>query len=280
MISKTELELLVKIKDGTKLIDLVQDFNNKSLSQTYNLIKKLESKGFVYRKKQNIFICKSIYLNKLIVFLEKNDALIELFSKNNWKIFYSLLNSKSISDIKIKKKSSVYRILMIAKRFNIVKKVNGSYEINDKIWPEFKKIVLLLNEAEETLDNRVPVNCDILIKENKKVIFSSKKNLDYFKCGFSLYDNINIKIYSKTIYYCTIKRNTKRQIVEDSLDIANKTKSIQDMILSFVAYKKTNQKFQNNLVNKMNKVLQGDEIKDFPTKSEILEKLKLYEEIL
>jgi predicted transcriptional regulator len=277
MLSKTELKLLVRIKDEEKLVDLVESFHDKSSSQIYSIIRKLESKGIIFRKQQNIFISKAVYLNKLIVFLEKNNALIELFSKNNWKIFYSLLDSNEISKIYFKKKSSIYNIIRIAKKFNVVKKINGLYEVNDKIWPDFKEIILLLNEADKALDSNVPVNCEILIKQSNKVIFLSKRELNYFRCGFSLYDKINIKIYLRTIYYCTAKRNTIKQIVEDSLDIADKTKAIQDMILAFVAYKKTGQKFQNNLVDILNKILSGVKIDNFPTRSELLEKLELYE---
>ncbi|MCK5107849.1 MAG: hypothetical protein KAQ83_03920, partial [Nanoarchaeota archaeon] len=114
-------------------------------------------------------------------------------------------------------------------------------------------------------------------------IFSCKQELkltnELKKTAFSIYEKYDIKILSVTNYYCLSKDQLiKKDILRHSLYIVEKEQAIRNLIFLALFYFKYQKEFntQHLILDNLKLVLNGKNIKGYPSYNEIKERAEVY----
>jgi len=280
-LSSTELKVIEQIAKNNKSINLIAKFIKKSNKQVYRAVKKLKEIGFIDNSLEPI---KSVHNNLLQQLILEYPSLISPLSNSGINIFASILEPKTIKEIIQKtglKKGIIYKKFRIVKNISLVTKKNNKYALNEKIWPKLKDFFLELNKYEEIIDKRIPASSIIYFKNEKEIIFSNKEELNAALTAFSKYNQYNLKLLLPVYYYyLPNKELTKKEIFQHSLYIAEKEKSIRNLIyiaLFYIKFKKELSKIKHEIINNINIILKGKSLLNYPTLKEIKEKAQIYD---
>lgn len=280
-LSSTELKVIEQIAKNNKSINLIAKSIKKSNKQVYRAVKKLKEIGFIDNSLEPI---KSVHNNLLQQLILEYPSLISPLSNSGINIFASILEPKTIKEIIQKtglKKGIIYKKFRIVKNISLVTKKNNKYALNEKIWPKLKDFFLELNKYEEIIDKRIPASSIIYFKNEKEIIFSNKEELNAALTAFSKYNQYNLKLLLPVYYYyLPNKELTKKEIFQHSLYIAEKEKSIRNLIyvaLFYIKFKKELSKIKHEIINNINIILKGKSLLNYPTLKEIKEKAQIYD---
>ena len=280
-LSSTELKVIEQIAKNNKSINLIAKSIKKSNKQVYRAVKKLKEIGFIDNSLEPI---KSVHNNLLQQLILEYPSLISPLSNSGINIFASILEPKTIKEIIQKtglKKGIIYKKFRIVKNISLVTKKNNKYALNEKIWPKLKDFFLELNKYEEIIDKRIPASSIIYFKNEKEIIFSNKEELNAALTAFSKYNQYNLKLLLPVYYYyLPNKELTKKEIFQHSLYIAEKEKSIRNLIyvaLFYIKFKKELSKIKHEIVTNINIILKGKNISNYPSLKEIKEKAEIYD---
>ena len=280
-LSSTELKVIEQIAKNNKSINLIAKSIKKSNKQVYRAVKKLKEIGFIDNSLEPI---KSVHNNLLQQLILEYPSLISPLSNSGITIFTSIIEPKTIKEIIQKtglKKGIIYKKFRIVKNISLVTKKNNKYALNEKIWPKLKDFFLELNKYEEIIDKRIPASSIIYFKNEKEIIFSNKEELNAALTAFSKYNQYNLKLLLPVYYYyLPNKELTKKEIFQHSLYIAEKEKSIRNLIyiaLFYIKFKKELSKIKHEIINNINIILKGKSLLNYPTLKEIKEKAQIYD---
>ena len=280
-LSSTELKVIEQIAKNNKSINLIAKSIKKSNKQVYRAVKKLKEIGFIDNSLEPI---KSVHNNLLQQLILEYPSLISPLSNSGITIFTSIIEPKTIKEIIQKtglKKGIIYKKFRIVKNISLVTKKNNKYALNEKIWPKLKDFFLELNKYEEIIDKRIPASSIIYFKNEKEIIFSNKEELNAALTAFSKYKQYNLKLLLPVYYYyLPNKELTKKEIFQHSLYIAEKEKSIRNLIyiaLFYIKFKKELSKIKHEIINNINIILKGKSLLNYPTLKEIKEKAQIYD---
>ena len=280
-LSSTELKVIEQIAKNNKSINLIAKSIKKSNKQVYRAVKKLKEIGFIDNSLEPI---KSVHNNLLQQLILEYPSLISPLSNSGINIFASILEPKTIKEIIQKtglKKGIIYKKFRIVKNISLVTKKNNKYALNEKIWSKLKDFFLELNKYEEIIDKRIPASSIIYFKNEKEIIFSNKEELNAALTAFSKYNQYNLKLLLPVYYYyLPNKELTKKEIFQHSLYIAEKEKSIRNLIyiaLFYIKFKKELSKIKHEIINNINIILKGKSLLNYPTLKEIKEKAQIYD---
>lgn len=272
-LTKNELKVIELIPKKTLILAKAI---KKSKSQTYLLLRNLKKKKILDSKNKILEKTHIILLKQL---LSNNSHLIKELSNSGIEILQTLpANIKEIEYTTKLKKSQIYNKLKDFKNKSIIKKEINKFKINEKIWPELKKLIHEINEFENNFDPQIPTDSIIYYKNKEKIIFSNKNELEFEKTAFSSLNKLKIKIYPKTNYYTTSKNKSKKNILEDCLKITKKDFKIQNLIIISIIILKHPEISQINdeIIYNLKEVLKDKVIKNYPTLDEIKDRMENY----
>lgn len=275
--SKTELKVLEQISLGKKQVLEIATSLNKDRSQIYRIIKTLEQKEFLSLKNKEIISSKATHVQLLLQQLSRQSSFIDDLSGCGLKFYLFILeepkNIEEITNATGIKPSTIFYKIKIARRKSFVKTTDGKYKFNSKFWKGLNEFFVELKKYEETYDKRIPPGSIIYHKTKENIVFSTKAEYDATLTGFSAYKDYSIKIYTIDNHYYLPKRKlSKKEVFIHSLYSCEKDKNIQNLIiltLFYVKYKKELSKIHHEILNNINKVLQGNKIESYPTLAEI-----------
>ncbi|MBI3036533.1 hypothetical protein HYY73_02140 [Candidatus Woesearchaeota archaeon] len=282
--SKTELKVLWQIAMGNRQVSEIALALNKDKSRIYRILKSLEKKGFAALKNGVITPSGNTGLNILLQELSRQPNIIESLSGCGIKLFTAIIEPKPIPKI-IKetgiKRSTAFHKLKEASRNNFVNMSEGNYFFNGKIWPKVKEFLVELKKHEETVDKRVPPGSVIYYKNEKEIVFSTKIECDAMFTGFSAYEKFGIKLLPiDHTYYLPKKALAKQEVFLHSLYRAEKEGDARDFIfiaLFYLKHKSELKGIKHEIICNINKILQGEKVKYYPTLDEIKERAGVYD---
>lgn len=283
--SKTELKLLEQIAKGKKQVLDIAKTLKKDKSQIYRNIKKLEEKRFINLENKEINPIQTIHVQILFQELARQSSFIENISGCGLALYTTIINEPKSVDKIIKetgiKRSTIFYKIKKSYRNNLIKKIEDKYQFNKELWTKLAEFIIELEKYEKTTDKRIPIGSVIYHKTDKEIVFSTKTQFDATITGFSVYEKYGIKIYSiDNNYYLPKKILTKKEVFMHSLYRTENDKNIQNLILITLFYIKNKDalsEIQHKILNNINKVLNGEKIKDYPTLFEIKERAKVYD---
>jgi predicted transcriptional regulator len=282
--SKTELKVLLQISLGKRQVSEVAEALDKDPSQIYRIIKNLEKKGYAELNKGIILPSENTHVNLLLQEISRRPNIINNLSGSGMKLFTTLLEPKSVSEI-IKetgiKRSTIFYKLKEATKNSFINTVEEKYFFNEKIWPKVREFLVELKKHEETTDKRIPGGAVIYFKNKDEIIFSTKIECDAALTGFSAYENFGIKLLTVDYtYYLPKKTLTKNEVFLHSLYRAEKERDTRDFILIALFYLKHKNELadiKHEIIYNINKVLQGEKIKYYPSIAEIKDRADVYD---
>jgi len=283
-LTKTELKVLSQLAKGIENIKEIAVALSKSKSQIYRTIETLESKGFIEKRRSKIFPKREVHVSLLLKNLKLSSSLADMLSYSGLRILETLKEAKDISQISLETKltnAPIYRKLNRAISISLIRKVNGKFEINTAVWPEFKDFILSLLKYEQTIDKRVPAEATIYARDDKEVIYSTENEQDAAKTAFSAFEKYKLKILTPENFYYLPNRNLSiKEIFRHSLVIAEKRNEYRYFLYTALFYVKFRKKLGNiksPVLNNIKIILKGKRIEGYPPLSEIKEKAEQYD---
>ena len=283
-LSKTELLILEHIAKGNKDIPQIAKNLKKSKAQIYRSGQKLIKESFIVRSVGYYEPTKTTHVNLFLQILEAYPSTIEPLSDSGIKILTALLEPKSIREIIQEteiKRTQVFKKIKQARAISMVKIKNNKYFLNEKLWNNVIVLLKELKKYEETIDQRIPADANIYFKNEKEIVFSSKKELDASITGFSAYGQYGLKLLMNTHYYCLPKKKlTKKDIFRHSLYITEKSLEFRQIIilaLFYAKYKKYLSGINHKILKNIDNIFEGQHIPGYPTLEEIKERADVYD---
>ncbi len=284
-LSKNELEALREIGSGNISPKKLAVALEKSRAQIYRIAKKLNEKGFIKKEKRKLILQKHSFIPLILEILNKNPKIIPLLADSGITILKETLEASLVKEIESRtglKKAIIYRKLMQAKKFSIIKKENKKYTLNSKVWPDLKEFLEDYKRYLLRIDYKI--NADILIrgKYGEAIIAESGKEIENSSLtAFSVYPKYGIKIIMPSNYYHIPKEKLDiNQVFNDSLIILKDDKDYRKILYAILFYIKNKRKLKrvkHELVYKFQLILKGGKIEGFPSLEEIKEKAKQYD---
>ena len=285
MVSETELKVLEQIAQGNAEILTIAQELQRDISRIYRTKKTLTDKGFIEFTEGMLMPKKTTHVTILLQLLTKYPNIVPLLHSSGIILLTALLTPKTVDELEKEtnlKKSIIYKKIKQAAEISaVIKKEHTRYVINEKIWNDLKRFLEEYKKFEETTDQRIPANSIIYYKNNKELLFSNKETLDATLTGFSAYDHYGIKLLLPTTYYYLPKKNiSKKDVFIHSLYITEKetdTRHLTYISLFFKKYKDDLDDISHPILSNIKHILQGDNIKGYPSLEEIKEKADVYD---
>ena len=179
------------------------------------------------------------------------------------------------------KRSTIFYKLKEATKNSFINTTEEKYFFNEKIWPKVREFLIELKKHEETTDKRIPAGAVIYFKNKDEIVFSTKIECDAALTGFSAYENFGIKLLTVDYtYYLPKKTLTKKEVFLHSLYRAEKEGDARDYTLTALFYLKHKNdliEIKHEIIDNINKVLQGEKIKYYPSLAEIKDRADVYD---
>jgi len=284
-LSKNELEALREINLGATSLKNLAEALRKSRAQIYRISKKLNEKGFIKKEKRRLILQKHSFIPLILEILNKNPKIIPLLADSGITILKETLEASIIKEIESRtdlKKAIIYRKLMQARKFSIIKKENKKYVLNSRIWPDLKEFLESYGRYIARIDPKL--SADMLIRGRYKdalIVESNKEINDASLTAFSVYPKYGINIIMPSNYYHIPEEKLDiKQIFNDSLIILKDDKDYRKILYAILFYIKNKIKLKrvkHELVYKFQLILKGEKIEGFPSLEEIKEKAKQYD---
>ncbi|MFH1916205.1 MAG: hypothetical protein ABIJ21_02990 [Nanoarchaeota archaeon] len=281
-LAKGEIALLGQIAQGNTSIKAIAAVLNKSEPQIYIYAKYLTEKGLAELTDGNIEPKRLPHISLLLQLLSKIPNLAPIVSGPGIPIFTAMLKPTTIEEIAAEtgyKKTAIYKRLEEARKRSLVRKKEGTFEINDRMWKGLKEFLEEARKYESWTDPRIPASAIVYYKNREELVFSSKEELDATKTAFSVYKDYGISLLTITHFYCLPKKRlTKEDVLRHSLCVAEKDRDTRYLIyiaLFFAKYKKEF-KIKHQILRNISKVLAGGEIAGYPKYQEIKDRAEVY----
>ena len=257
-LSKNELKALKEIGIGNISLKNLAKALEKSRAQTYRIYSRLFKKGFIKNEKRKLILQKHSFIPLLLEILNKNQKIIPILADSGITILKETLEPSAIEEIESKtglKRAIIYRKLMQARKFNIIKKENKKYLLNDRVWPYLKEFL----EDYKRYLFRIDFNlsAEVLIRgkyDNVIIAESSKEIEDSSLTAFSVYPKYGINIIMPSNYYHIPKEKLNiKHIFYDSLVILEDDKDYRKILYAILFYIKNKiklKRIKHELINK------------------------------
>ena len=280
--TKGELLVLEQVAKGNKSLKEIALALKRSEPQIYVYVKKLTDKSLIKLINRNIEPERMLHTSLLLQLLSKIPNLTPVLEGPGIPIFTAMLKPSTIEEITKEtgyKKTAIYKRLQEARKRSLVRKKITTFEINDKMWIGLKETLEEIKKSELKTDKRIPASAIIYYKKNNEIIFSSKEELDAVRTAFSAYQEYGIGLLTIThFYYLPKKVITKENILTHSLYIMEKDMDIRYLIYIALFYVKYKKKFKihHPILENINIILKGGEVKGYPKYQEIKDRAKVY----
>ena len=279
--TKLELDVFELLANNAKTKLALATNLNKSLSRISIAIKNLLKKELITK---DYALRNNLVTQLLAQNILKNPDLKKPLTGIRLSILINLLEKKSVQELKTNLKvsqSSLYSHLSYLIRRSLTIRSADLFTFNKSMWPNLLELLDEINKQELNLDTRVPIGAKIFGKTNDSILFESNNLVsNAAPSGFSVYADYNLDIQTPFYFQRLPKRRQNlTQVFADSLIIAKELQDIRynTLLLLFCLKNKSNLLRNIDLDIKLNRILQGEIIPNFPSKQELDSKAQMYD---
>jgi predicted transcriptional regulator len=282
-LSRTELQILGQLGRGlSKPMELAKAIE-KSPQQAYVSLAVLENKGFVTRGRRLVQLSPKTHVSMLAKLLIAYPNLEDVLSDSGITILAALikpLSVKELANATALKKSVIYKKVKQGINLSILRKENGEYHFNERIWDELKEMLIELSNYEKTIDKRVPPDAVIYHKTGSEIIFSTVREQDASTTAFSAYKDCGLSVFFPVnYYYLPAKSLSLRDIFIHSLYVAEKDMDYRELVyvaLFYLKHQKPLKGIRHAVLENIKRLLSGKKVASYPALEDIREKAAQY----
>ena len=282
--TKTQLRVFYEIisdNNNQSAISITLDKNKTYISK---ILGSLIKEKLIQKNKRLFEVSDYPFAIKLHSLLLTNKILINILCDSGISLLIILLTKSTIKEISTRsglKEITIKKFISKARNMSIISYEKHNYFLNEDVWGSLKDFLLDYKSFQESYDDRVPVGSTIYFKTKNKIIFSYNKELDYASpTAFTIFKKYDILIFSNVGYYYLPKKLlTKKDILEHTIKVVEKTKDFRDRLylsLFYIKYKSEFKECHNVILDNLDRILSGEKIIGYPPLKEIKEKLILY----
>ena len=283
-LTKTQLKVFYEVINGNNRLSAISRVLKKNNTHTSEILSLLVKQKLIIKEKRAFNISNLPFALKLREMLLVNKNLIDILCDSGINILIVLLNKSTLKEISTKsglKEITIKKFIQKARNMSIISKDKNYFVLNEDVWGNLKFFLIDYKSFEESYDYRVPIGSLIYFKNKKEILFSYNQNLDFATpTAFTVFNKYHLLIQSNVgYYYLPNKELTKRDVLEHTLKVVEKTKDFRDILylsLFYIKYKSEFNSVEHEILENINKILSGKEIKGYPPLKEIKEKAKLY----
>lgn len=253
------------------------------------IITRLEKKGLVERSDNGVILTNTLQAEcfKKLYYKHRTSPFEKILSDQRMN-FLSQIDSKPKSVEDITKEISIsnrtiYNYLKNFLGLGIVKKTKigkkSKYSFNYILWNDLKKLVDMFTQIMPTID--IPRDALLIKDYGDHVLFKSKKQLDAKLTAFSAYEKHGIKLFLRDNYYTLPKRDIPiEDIFIHSMDSAEDITHRMYCILFYLKNRDRLKTVKHPMVRNIKSVLNGRQIKGYPSYEELLDRATLYDIVI
>ncbi len=282
-LSRNQLRIIHLIGDGEKDVNRLATALNRSKSQVYRTIKKLQKDGILLLQSGRVELIPKTHINLLVRILVDYPNLVDLLSGSSIPILAEFLEPRAVNEVVLRtgiKKDTVYNCIRDLQDVSILRKEDDGYCLNQELWGSLGEFMAEYRRYEDSIDPRVKPESTIYFKNDEEIVFSSRSSEDASITGFSAYKDYGIKILTTKHYYTLPRRNLDvKEVFMHSLYITEKEHDIRNLIFIALFYLKNKDKIKgidHKIFVDMKKVLRGQALDDYPDLDEIRDRAKVY----
>lgn len=294
-LTKTQLEMLkiVYVRGSATSKDIAQQLK---FSQEYiaKLITDLKEKGFLEKKGSNYLISKNIYsynLKNLLLEHPKTDFK-EILTDSRMDILLLLVDkrtAKRLYNLSGLSKPLVYKYLKGFLKYGVIIKEGKHYKLNKILWPELFDFLESYSKYHDMLAYNLPTARAIYNTEKLK-IFEVPADVKVDEktataTAFSLFDKYGIPLRLTYNYFCIPTQKLDiNDVFAHAILCSNNIRKKTFTILFYLKNKDLlnvehiNKKYKlRGYLNKINAILKGETLKEYPTLEEVKQRAELYD---
>ena len=295
-LTKTQLDILqiaytkgsVTSKYATQKLKFSQQYTSK-------LIMDLKGKGFLKKRGSTYFISDNIYsydLRNLFLKHPKTNFK-ELLADSRMDVLLLLFDKKTakrIQHLSGLSKPLVYIYLNGFLKYGVITKEGKDHRLNGVLWPDLVEFLESYSTHQEVISLGLPTvyrevykNKDIMIFEVPIDLMVDKKTAT--STAFSLFEKYGIALRLAYNYFCVPPQ--KLNISDIFAHALLCSKDVRKKTYSMLFYLKNKdlldiqdirKKYKvAGYLNKMNAILEGETLKEYPSLEEIKQKAELYD---
>ncbi len=281
--TNTELNIIYQKGKGKNTVSEIALALNKSTSQVYRALKNLNKSSIIQLKRKGFELMPNTHTNLLVNNLLNHPNLINLLSGFSISILYECLSLTTIYEIANKtnlNESTIYNWIKKFQKVSIVRKINGRYLFNEKLWGDLKSFIIEFKKFNDLIDVRVNPSSKIYYKDDNLIVFSSKTLQDASFTAFSAYKEFGVDILTTKNYYSLpAKKKDLIDVFMHSLYVTEKETDFRNLMFVTLFYLKNRtklHKLEHIILNNIKKILKGEDIKDYPSLLDIKDRAKIY----
>ena len=174
MYSKTELMVLRLLALGDSEMESIRTTVGLSKTGMYSVLRSMRSKGLLARK--GLDMVPTPYNSRLLNILASSANSVDLLSTSGIVILKSLRIPKTPAKLVEEtgmSRATVHRRLRVACDMGAVSHSDGTYRLNDKLWPDIRPLLDSLDDQESTMDPSVRLGSTIYRRDGMRILYSN-----------------------------------------------------------------------------------------------------------
>lgn len=295
-LTKTQLKLvkLIYLKGSSTSKELAQQLNHTP-QYISTAITDLKKNGFLEKSGSRYSISNNLYAydfrNLLLEYPQTNfeeiladsgmDILLLLFTKKTEKQIHGLSGLS---------KPLIYKYFKKFLKYGIIKKEGKQYQLNNILWSELIDFLKSYSKYQDVLAYNLPTVSRVLHKTKDLKLFEVPENLKVDEktatiTAFSVFERYGIPLRLTYNYFSTPPQKLNiNDVFAHSILCSNNIRKKMFTILFYLKNKESlnieyiNKKYKlHGPINKINTILKGEIIQDYPTLKEIKQRAQVYD---
>lgn len=282
MFSKTELRVLHYIANGTTEARTISKELDVTPAQIYNAIHGLKRKG-VLESGQGAVLSTAPFALRLAEIMSASPDRCYVLSGSSIPVLSELREPGSAEDVVRRtgiSRATVFRKIKDAGQMGAVRQLDGGrYTLNDRLWPNLRKLLDDMEDEKEVFDPRVERGSRIYSNTSEEVLYSYPNLIPATRTAFSVFSDYGFKAFYDTYYYTTSDGPVDmNRAFADAYRITEIEKDHRLCMGLILFYLKNKNRITppDEFTKQLNRVMTGESIDGWPSRIDLEDRMVMY----
>ena len=205
MFSRSELVLLHHVANGVVDVEALSEAMGITRVRVYGIIRSLKCKGILCDS-QNIKMNSNAYTIRLASLMRPSEKREDVLADSGIDMLIELREPHDVEEIMSilgLSRATVFRRLKLAISTGAVKKVDGKYVLNDRMWSGLREAMDSIADQRAVADPRVVSGAVIYRNTRDEVMYAYSGESNDRRTAFSVFGDYGMDVWLDTVYYTT-----------------------------------------------------------------------------